>query len=82
MEHAPIGSIEYGGWHAEIHSTDLPGEFKVCYHDGAGKLVEEGMLTGVSTYHQRESDIRQRLKALSEGNASEPPADLTSSGEY
>ncbi len=82
MDDQPLGQFEYGSVRAEIYSTNLPGEFNIVYRDASGKVLEQGLLTGVSTYRQRESEIMDRLKELSKGEAGPPSADLTSSGEY
>jgi len=82
MDEQPIGRFEHVGFQAEVYSTSLPGEFRIVYRDRSDQILEEGLLTGVSSYRQRESEIIERLKQLSEGKEVAPPADLTSSGEY
>ena len=82
MDEQPVGTFEYSGLKAEVYSSDLPGEFKIVFRDSAGKTLEETPLTGVSTYRQRESEIMERLRQLSEGKSTAPEPDLASSGEY
>ena len=82
MDHEPVGRFEHAGFTAEIYSTSLPGEFKICYRDGAGESIAEEMLSGVSTYRQREPEIKDKLKALSEGKSAAASAGLADSGEY
>ncbi len=67
---------------AEIYSTNLPGEFKVIYRDAAGHQLEEVPLTGISTYKQREPEIRARLHALKEGAKIRSTPDRGDAGEY
>lgn len=67
---------------AEIYSTDLPGEFKVIYRDASGKQLEEVPLTGISSYKQREPEIRARLHALKEGAKIRSTPDRGDAGEY
>lgn len=67
---------------AEIYSTDMPGEFKVIYRDAAGKQLEEVPLTGISSYKQREPEIRARLHALREGAEIPRTPDRGDPGEY
>ena len=82
MDQQSVATFEYSGLKAEVYSCDLPGEFKIIFQDASGKTIEETPLTGVSTYRQREGEIMERLRQLSEGKTSAPPPDLASSGEY
>ena len=82
MDEQSVATLTLGNFKAEIFSTNIPGEFKVVYRDGSGKQVEEAPLTGISTYKQREPEILDRLRQLSEGARPESTPDLGDSGEY
>ncbi len=82
MDDQPVGSFEYSGLKAEVYSSNLPGEFRIVFRDASGNTLEETPLTGVSTYRQRETEIMERLRQLSEGKDTAPSPDLTSAGEY
>ena len=82
MDEQLVGTLTHGEYKAEVFSTAMPGEFKVCYQDPSGKAIEEAPLTGISSYKQRELEITQRLQQLADG---EPPAKTPyqgDSGEY
>lgn len=81
MNEEPIGTLTYSNYKADIYSTQLPGEFNIIYRDSSGKTVEEAPLTGVSTYRQRESEIRDHLQQLAEGKKAKVP-DQGDPGEY
>ncbi len=78
----PIATLTSGAYKAEIYSNDLPGEFTIRFLDSAGSLLESTTLSGVSTYRQREDEIRTRLDAFAAGTTPPDPADLSSAGEY
>ncbi len=82
MEEQLVGTLTHANYKAEIFSTSMPGEFKVCYQDPGGRSIEEAPLTGISTYKQRESEIADRLKQLSEGAQPSAAPDLGDPGEY
>ncbi len=82
MESESIGTVKYGALRAEVYSMSTPGEFKIVYLDGNGHEIEEQALTGVSTYRQREPEILQRLRDLSEGKSGKSGPDLEAAGEY
>lgn len=66
MDEQLVGTLQHGGYKAEIFSTSMPGEFRVVYQDPAGKTLVEAPLTGISSYKQRESEILDRLIGLSD----------------
>ncbi len=77
----PLATIEEGSVRAEIYECELPGQFTIRYRNQDGSLLCEEPLTGVSSYHQREQEIRSRLSELSKGH--EPTGSpLSDSGEY
>ncbi len=76
-----LTTLTQGDFKVEIFSSDLPGEFTLRFLDGAGQLLEESKLSGVSSYRQREPEIMQRLQAFA-GGVEPPPSDLASAGEY
>ncbi len=78
----PIATLTSGEYKAEIYSNELPGEFTIRFLDGAGGVLEETTMTGVSTYRQRESEIMQHLQSFIVGAGTPPPLDLSSPGEY
>ena len=82
MSQDPIGTLTYSNFKADIYSTSLPGEFNVIYRDGSGKPVEEAPLTGVSSYRQRESEIKDRLQQLAKGTPPAKTPDQGDAGEY
>ena len=67
---------------ADIYSLSMPGEFRVVYRDAKGQVLEEGFLTGISTYKQREPEIRERLHTLAHGAEPSPNPDRGDPGEY
>jgi hypothetical protein len=77
-----IETLRDGGIAAEIYSLSMPGEFQVLYRDASGKVLEEARLTGISTYKQREGEIRSRLHALAHGAKPTETPDLGDAGEY
>lgn len=82
MDEQLVDTIQYEGHKAEIYSLNTPGEFKVVYVDPDGKVLEEKPLTGISSYHQRESDIVKRLRELSQGAGPKRVPDRGDPGEY
>lgn len=77
----PLATLEEGSCKAEVYETALPGQFSVRYLNADGTVAGEEPLTGVSTYKQREQEIRDRIGELCKG---EPlaGAPLADSGEY
>lgn len=82
MDRQLVGTLAYATWRADVFSTNAPAEFQVVYHDGTGKPVEEAPLTGISSYKQREAEILERLRQLSEGASPEKTPYLGDAGEY
>ncbi len=82
MDTQLVNTLASGYLTAEIYSTDLPGEFKVIYRDSSGAELEEGRLTGISSYKQRESEIIDRLHQLSQGARPQRMPDRGDPGEY
>ena len=82
MDAQLVDTLTYAGLKADIYSTQLPGEFKVVYRDSAGHDLEEAPLTGISTYKQREPEIRDRLRQLQEGSKPMQTPDQGDAGEY
>ena len=78
---SPLATLENGTCKAEIYENSLPGEFTVRYRGQDGSVLAEEPLTGVSSYRQREAEIRQRLDEVCGGQAIEPTG-LSDSGEY
>jgi|GEM_PF-3918402 len=76
-----LATIEEGLCKAEIYETAMPGQFSIRYCSQDGSVVAEEPLTGVSTYKQRELEIRSRLNELCAGREL-PEAPLSDSGEY
>lgn len=77
----PIGTVTAGSWKAEVYENSLPGDFTVRYLDPSGHIALEEPLSGVSSYHQRQGEIVDRLKKLQEGLTGDD-ANLADSGEY
>lgn len=77
-----VATLTHEDWKAEVYSLELPGEFKIVYISKDGKPVEEAQLTGISSYHQRESEILQRLGELAGGAKPNKVPELGDSGEY
>lgn len=77
-----VGTLTYADFRAEVYSTNLPGEFRLVYRDAAGLVVEEGVLTGISSYKQRETEILHRLRELQEGTPAAKTARAGDVGEY
>ena len=82
MDAQLVDTITDGDLKAEIYSTDLPGEFKVIYRNAASAEIEEVLLTGISTYKQRETEIRDKLRSLNEGATPRRRPDRGDPGEY
>ncbi len=82
MSEQLVGTVTYGEYKADVFSTAMPGEFKVIYQDPSGKTLVEAPLTGISSYRQRESEIAQHLKQLSEGGTAPATPDQGDPGEY
>ncbi len=82
MDEQLVGTLKHGEYKADIFSTSMPGEFRVVYQDPAGKTLVEAPLTGISSYKQRESEIHDRLKRLSEGEKAPAIPDQGDPGEY
>ena len=78
----PLATIEGRGCNAEIYEQSLPGQFTILYRNVAGEVLEEAELTGVSTYRQREAEIRDHLDKICAGLTPKDPDALASSGEY
>jgi hypothetical protein len=78
----PLATIEGRGCTAEIYEQALPGQFTIIYRSEAGEVLEEAELTGVSTYRQREAEIRDRLDQICAGMQPKDPDALSASGEY
>jgi hypothetical protein len=77
----PLATIEEGNSRAEIYECNLPGQFTIRYRSQDGSLLAEEPLSGVSSYHQREQEIRSRLHELAKGH--DPSGSpLSDSGEY
>jgi hypothetical protein len=82
MEEQLVDTFTDDGWTAEIYSLSMPGEFEVVYRNENGGEVERVTVTGVSTYHQREDEIRTRLEQLRKGQGSAGKPNLEDAGEY
>jgi hypothetical protein len=82
MDAQLVNTITYADLHADVYSTNVPGEFKVIYRDSAGNELEEAPLTGISSYKQREPEILTRLQQLSQGARTQEPPDRGDAGEY
>lgn len=82
MDETLVGTINHGDLSADVYSTNLSGEFKVLYRNGAGEVLEEAPLTGISSYKQRETEIMERLQQLAEGGKAAPVPDRGDAGEY
>lgn len=82
MDAQLVGTLSYQDYKADIYSTSVPGEFKVVYLNDAGKPLEEAPLTGISSYKQRETEIVDRLRQLSEGAQPAETPYQGDSGEY
>jgi hypothetical protein len=78
---APLAVLDNGKCKAEIYETALPGQFTVRYVDVKGATICEEPLSGVSSYHQREREILDRLQQLCEGEKPKS-AVLADPGEY
>lgn len=77
----PLATLEQGGCRAEIFEMALPGQFSIRYCNAQGSVLEEENLAGVSSYKQREQEIRAKLHDLCTGGH---PAsgELADPGEY
>ena len=82
MDEQQVGTLTFSGYTAQVYSTKTPGEFRVIYQDPGGKTLEEAPLTGISTYHQRESEILARLRQFRDGAPPVPTPYLGDPGEY
>jgi len=82
MEEQLVGTLTHSEYKAEVFSTSLPGEFRVVYRDSQGKPVHESMLTGISSYRQREHEIMDQLSELAHGVPASRTPDLGDAGEY
>ena len=76
-----IATIEQGKCKVEIYDCGMPGQFTVRYFGQNGELLTEEPLSGVSSYHQREQEIRDRLSQICKGEEVEP-GELSEFGEY
>jgi hypothetical protein len=77
----PIATLEDGTCVAEIFETAMPGQFTIRYRRQDGSVLTEESLTGVSSYRQREQEIRSRLRKVCKGHGIDDAA-LSDSGEY
>lgn len=77
----PLATLEQGTCKAEIYEAAMPGQFTVRYCRQNGTVVSEEPLTGVSSYRQREPEIRNRLNEMCRGLDGDSSA-LSDSGEY
>jgi hypothetical protein len=82
MEAQLVATLGDSQFKADIYSLSMPGEFRVVYRDSSGKVLEEGLLTGISTYKQREPEILARLHELAQGAEPSPNPDRGDPGEY
>jgi hypothetical protein len=82
MDAQLVETLSDGDFKAEIYSLSMPGEFRVVYRKASGRVLEEGFLTGISTYKQRASEIQARLHQLAHGAQPSPNPDRGDSGEY
>lgn len=82
MNEQLVGTLTFAEYKADIYSTSTPGEFRIVYQDPSGKILEEGPLTGISTYRQRETEIIDRLRQLHEGARPSKTPYLGDPGEY
>jgi hypothetical protein len=78
---SPIATLEEGTCLAEIFETAMPGQFTIRYRTQDGSILAEESLTGVSSYKQREPEIRSRLSKVCKGNGIDEGT-LSDSGEY
>ena len=67
MDAQLVETLGDGDFKAEIYSLSMPGEFRVVYRDSSGRALEESLLTGISTYKQRQPEILARLHQLAHG---------------
>jgi hypothetical protein len=81
MDEQLVGTLRYENYKADIFSTS-PAEFRIVYSDPGGKTLEVAPLTGVSTYHQREAEIMEHMRALKTLGDKAPESDLGDPGEY
>jgi hypothetical protein len=77
----PIAILEEGTCMAEILETAMPGQFTIRYRNRDGSVLAEESLTGVSSYKQREREIRSRLSKVCKGHEIDD-APLSDPGEY
>lgn len=82
MDAQLIETLSDGDLKAEIYSLSMPGEFRVVYRNSSGRVLEEGFLTGISTYKQRAPEIQARLHQLAHGAPPSPNPDRGDPGEY
>lgn len=78
----PLATLEGSGCTAEIYEQAMPGQFTVRYRKASGEVLEEEELTGVSTYRQRESEIREHLDQICAGLKPKDPDAMAAAGEY
>jgi len=82
MDRELVRTLAHGNFKAEVYSLSVPGEFNVVYSDADGKTLEEVPLTGISTYHQREPEIKERLAQLASGAKPIQNPNRGDAGEY
>lgn len=82
MDEQLVHTLTRGDWIAEIYSLSMPGEFEVVYRNSLGNEIERVTVTGVSSYHQRETEIITHLEQLEKGDLSAAKPDLEDAGEY
>lgn len=82
MDAQLVETLSDGDFKANIYSLSMPGEFRVVYRDAAGGVLEEALLTGISTYKQRQPEILDRLHQLAHGAEPSPNPDRGDPGEY
>lgn len=77
----PIATLEDGACVAEIFEAAMPGQFTIRYRGQDGTVLAEEPLTGVSSYKQREQEIRRRLNKICQGHGIDEGL-LSDAGEY
>lgn len=82
MDAQLVETFSDGDVQAEVYSLAMPGEFQVVYRGSGGSVIEETMLTGISTYKQREPEIRARLSELAHGGRRTGTPDAKAAGEH
>jgi hypothetical protein len=81
MDAQLVETFSDGDVKAEVYSLSLPGEFQVVYRDAGGQVLEETTLAGISTYKQREPEIRTRLSELAHDRPRAGTPDAKAAGE-